>query len=617
MLKFFRNSLNGVAVKVLMGLLALTFVLWGVGDTLRQRSVSYAFKVGDHTFSESEFSRELAREVHKFQMESGRSLSETNEEDQRLINKIKISLVKQLVNRSMFIQEAREMGLVVNDEMVKIELANMSMFQKDGKFNKVLFESFLANNGMTESMFIALMKEDIAVSALDKIFQVNQLAPALMVSNMIKAANSTRYGRLVSVDSAQLSVDAPSTEQFESFYNSNARNYLTDEQRELSYVTFGLEQVNLEQEISDELLMQQYEERKMSFNEPEKRKVLHLFFKDEAKAKEIAGQLAGGKSFTEAAKALHSDQKDFNMGEITRASFDSSITEEIFSVNKGKATGVVKSPLGFHIFYVESIKPEIVKSFEQVKATLKKQLIDEQKHEVLNKMAGDIDSKISQGQALAQLAKEYNFKVSTIKATTTSDAPVMGQSSFFPQIKSAGFSLEPNAVSQVMPVQDQNLYMIVEASSVIPSAPKPYDSVKVQVQKDYVQDAKNKQVSVLLDSVLKAKNDELHDILRNKALVVNSYKYNPLDDRPQIQDKDLQQLIIGMATSQIKPYAKGGSVSMVAILDRVEKEGADVAPTDVAMIKSDLSKSIPFDFQDSYIKYLFKKYKVDIRVKAD
>ena len=146
-------------------------------------------------------------------------------------------------------------------------------------------------------------------------------------------------------------------------------------------------------EVSQDELKRFYSEQPSLFSKPEKVKVRHIQVmvptdaskdvvkKQLAKIEAIEKELKAGKDFEALAKEKSDASDRVNggvVGYITRGSkVAKSLLDAAFSLKKGERSGVIRSLDGFHILEVMDRTSEVVLSFDEVKGSIKNNIIRE------------------------------------------------------------------------------------------------------------------------------------------------------------------------------------------------------------------------------------------------
>ncbi|HME02345.1 MAG TPA: peptidyl-prolyl cis-trans isomerase [Solirubrobacteraceae bacterium] len=121
-----------------------------------------------------------------------------------------------------------------------------------------------------------------------------------------------------------------------------------------------------------------YNENKSKYGTPEKRNVNIILTKTEAAAAAAKKEIESGKSFASVAKSVSIDPTSKVNGglltEVVKGEEEKPLDEAIFSGKTGVLTGPVKTPFGYYVFAVQSVKPGTQQTLAQSSATIKQQL---------------------------------------------------------------------------------------------------------------------------------------------------------------------------------------------------------------------------------------------------
>ncbi len=128
-----------------------------------------------------------------------------------------------------------------------------------------------------------------------------------------------------------------------------------------------------------------YNENRHMFIEPETIKASHILVNDEEQAKEIAKEINDGLSFEEAAeKYSHcpSNARGGDLGYFTKGKMVPEFEMAAFDMEIGETGEPVETQFGYHIIKLVDKKEEFVKSFDDIKNELNKQLTAIKQQEV-------------------------------------------------------------------------------------------------------------------------------------------------------------------------------------------------------------------------------------------
>jgi peptidyl-prolyl cis-trans isomerase C len=131
-------------------------------------------------------------------------------------------------------------------------------------------------------------------------------------------------------------------------------------------------------DVSDADAQTYYDQHKDEFKGSERAKAMHIIVGDEKAAAEVKKEVKSGAKFAELVQKYSAEpQKDKtggNLGWFDQGQMLPEIDKAVFSAKKGEVVGPVKTQYGYHLIYIEDMKPAGAKSFDEVKDELKKQL---------------------------------------------------------------------------------------------------------------------------------------------------------------------------------------------------------------------------------------------------
>ncbi|MBA8667143.1 SurA N-terminal domain-containing protein [Holosporaceae bacterium 'Namur'] len=511
MLSFLRNSLQSAAIKALMILLALTFILWGVGDMLGGGSNEpYVFKVGSREFTKSMWKETVAKQIQHLSQTYGQQLTEEDLKGSEFFK----NLLEQLINKAVLSQEAKRLGILVSDEMVKYDIASHPSFQDGtGKFNKEIFDNTLRSMGITEDKFINTLKEDVAVNNLVQPFMSFNLPSPQFIEQVNLIANSEREIELYEIDGNKITLSKqPSEEELQEIFDKNQNEFSTPEAREVSYFTFNIKDIEQKVELSDQELEAQYKSKIFLFTQPEKRTISQLIFKDMDTALEAKKRIEGGEKLAAVGKSLKAINRETSLGTLTREGFDKEIGDAIFTTSEGKISIPIQSPMGIHLFEINKIIPQKVLTFEEAKPTLRTQLIEEKLFERLSTLAQRIDNEIVNNKTIEEIAKERNYKLIRTKIAEQPSTKFSKSLEDSPAFRTTAFSTDLNTTSMVTPYDD-GTFFVLKTEKINHKRFKAKEEVKDKLMKFWANEQK--------DILLKHSSKNLAEFLKNNKPIPN------------------------------------------------------------------------------------------------
>ena len=146
--------------------------------------------------------------------------------------------------------------------------------------------------------------------------------------------------------------------------------------------------------VTDAQIDAYYNAHQSQFSTAERRNVRIVLTKDKATAQKAKDALASGQSWKSVAKKYSIDQASKNkggelQGGVAKGQQEKALDTAIFSADKGKTTGPVKTQFGWYVFEVEKITKGKQQSLDESKANIKQQLSQQQQQNVLKKFGDD------------------------------------------------------------------------------------------------------------------------------------------------------------------------------------------------------------------------------------
>ena len=387
MLSSMRNAAQGVVGKaimtVVMGLIIVSFVIWGVGDMLRGFTTSTVASVGGIKISAQEYRAAYDRAIQQYQRRFRRPL--TNEEARQL--GLDRSILQQLVNEAAVDDEAHKLGLDISEPALRAIITSNPNFQdKSGAFDPSRFESALRDMDMNERGFVSELRKQVL-----RQFIVGALATGITAPKAETRAEADYQGQTRSADyfllpaSAAGEIPAASESELKTFYNDRKSSYRAPEYRGMTILALEPSTIANPAEVSDadaEAAYQKLAGKDPKFGAPEKRDLQQILFPNAGDAEAAEAKIKAGASFDDLVKERGLKPEDTDLGQTTKdAMLDQAEADAVFALPQGGVSGVLKTQFGPVIVRVKSIIPSTVKPFKEV--------AEEVKREVSASRAGD------------------------------------------------------------------------------------------------------------------------------------------------------------------------------------------------------------------------------------
>ena len=386
MLQSIRDNSQGIVAKIIVGLIAITFALFGVESLVSLTASSNA----PATVNGTEISQQ---ELHQaVQLQRRQMLNQMGDNaDPSLLddNLISNMVIDSLIEQHILVQSAEEQGLVFSDNMIDQMILATKEFQQDGKFSRDQFEITLRNAGMTPLSFRNLIRKE----KLAEQERIAYMLSAFTLTNELQAVASLdsqkRDIRYFTIDAAPVRNSITvSDQELDDYYQNNSNQFMTEEQIAIEYLL--LDRVELEKniEVTVDELETAYQTMADNYQAQEQRHAAHILIEvseeqDDAAAKskieEIAAKIAAGDSFEALAQAESNDPLSAEMGGDLgvneKGVFSPEFEDTLDALEKGAISAPVKTEFGYHLIKLIDIVDSKVPSFAEVKEELRADIL--------------------------------------------------------------------------------------------------------------------------------------------------------------------------------------------------------------------------------------------------
>jgi len=171
MLEALRRGTGSWVVKILLGLLVLSFAAWGIGDIFRIRPEQAIAEVGSQKISGTQFLASYNRELRRLQQQLGQPVSREQALQLGLVQRT----LDEMVARAAIDEGVQQLGLTAGNDTVARAIANDPAFRGPlGRFDRLTFEAVLRENGFNEQSYVEARRRDLARGRLELAEQEQQ-----------------------------------------------------------------------------------------------------------------------------------------------------------------------------------------------------------------------------------------------------------------------------------------------------------------------------------------------------------------------------------------------------------------------------------------------------------
>ena len=503
------NWLGRVVMGVLLGLIAISFGIWGIGDIFRGFGQSTVAKVGSTEIRVDTFRQTYQDRLQQLSRQMGRPVTP----EQARLAGIDRQMLAQVIAETVLDERARALKLGITEQEVARRVMDDQSFKGiNGQFDRTKFEYLIRQIGFTEQRFLAEQRRSILRQQLVGTVGGEMAVPKTAVDALNRFRNEQRTIDYVMLDRAQAGdVADPSPEVLAKYFEERKVLFRSPEYRKVLVLALTPAEIASAIEISDADLKKGYEDRKARYATAERRHLQQIVFPNMEEAKAAADKIAKGTTFAALAAERGLKDADTDLGTLTKSAMvDRAVADVAFELKQGEVSAPVEGRFGIVLVQADKIEPASTKPFDEVAAELKQEMAAERSKAELLTLHDKVEDERLAGGTLADLAKKLNLQTRVIEAIDRAaqdrdGKPVAG----LPQgvdLISAVFRADQGSDNDPLNVPQQGGYVWYEVMEIAPARDRTLDDVKDQLVTRWRDDQ--------IASRLKAKADEMLEKLK-------------------------------------------------------------------------------------------------------
>ncbi len=466
-----------------MGILIVSFGIWGIADIFRGFGQSTLAKVGHTEISLNEFRQIYTDKIQQIGRQFGRPLTP----EQARAFGIDRQVLQQTIAEAALDEEARRLGLGQSDaETMRVIFNDPNFKGANGAFDPQRFQAMIRQFGYTEARYIADQRR---VSLRRQI--VGSIGAGLEPSKttieaLSRFQNEQRSIEYIKLNASQAgTIDPPSPETLAAYFEDHKTQFRAPEYRKIAFVVISPEEIGKWTEVSDEDAKKLFEERKSRFATPEKREIQQIVFPNTEEALAARNRIASGLSFDDLAKERGLKPADVDLGMVAKSAIlDPAIADSAFSLQSGEVSQPVQGRFGVALVKVGAIQPGVEPSYESVAKELKQEIATERARAQVASLRDKMEDERGGGASVVEAAQKLGLTPVTIDAVDRSGRAPNGQPvSNIPNgldVVSQAFNSDVGVDND--PISYRGGYVWYDVLGITPSRERSLDEVKDQVE---------------------------------------------------------------------------------------------------------------------------------------
>ncbi|MDQ7011674.1 MAG: SurA N-terminal domain-containing protein, partial [Mariprofundaceae bacterium] len=269
-----RNQAQSWIAKLILGGIALSFVLWGIGDYFTGGGLQAVAEVDGKPVSEAEFYQVYERQLNAYRAMLGKRFSKELADNMGL----KQDTIQIIINRHLMLAIAEELGLTAPAATVLARVQANPAFQSAGSFDTRRYRVLTRNMGFrTPADYEAETRLNLMVDALQNAIMASAIVSEQEIRDRFTAEYEKRQLAAIIVDPDSMKAKATvSDEQARAYYEAHRDKYRSPLRLKLAMVDIAPEALAADITVDEKEIRAAYESRAGEFSKPEQRRARHI-----------------------------------------------------------------------------------------------------------------------------------------------------------------------------------------------------------------------------------------------------------------------------------------------------------------------------------------------------
>ncbi|RZO76212.1 MAG: hypothetical protein EVA61_02395 [Litorivicinaceae bacterium] len=589
MLQNIRDNSSGIVAKIIVGLIAVTFVITGVNFISGNDGDTVIAEVSGIEITERRFAEKLDQERRQLLRILG-DPSSINEDVLRQ------SVLNSLIDEASVTHYSEKLEFGVTDQLVDQVLVNIPQFQSDGRFDARLFDQAIIRMGMSRLRFREELRRNLIEYQVKGAVETSIIVTPSEIERLHALQNHTRSGRLLVIETErfidQVSV---STDEVATYYASNNNAFVTEESVAVDYVLLSADDFQEQVLITHEDVRAAYDSEVVTAANDTERRARHILISssDQAltKAVDLKQQLDNGSDFADLARQYSDDIASRETGGDLGFAPKGTFAPEFEATLDELAVGIVSEPIetqyGYHIIELLEIRARPVDTFEERAPRLRVELEEREANRLLSTSIEEF-SNIAFSGTLEELKTNYGVQIQSSEPFSHSTAEgLMAREALLRrafdetlrggELNAEAFEVEPG------------VWMTFRVNSYEPKTTRPIDEVRDEIAL-IIQSQKAKEAASSIAQVVRSHWQAGQKDLPPEVsgLSVQEFTNTNRKGNDSIDPEALAVAFAASAPSGSRPSTIVGPANNSVVVARVDQINFDVEPD----IETDLSSAL-------------------------
>ena len=378
------------------------FVGWGAYDLNSDRASAVA-KVGERKVTVQEFQLAYANYYNFYNNMLGGTLTQ-EKADQMGLEKI---VMEAIINETLLLSYADEIGLRVLDDEVKETIANDNAFKVNGVFNKDAYYRVVKQTGISPKDYENNLKKSLLLAKVQKALE---LKPTKVEQNIFASAMFMEDRLAIDILKLEANEITISEDELKKYWEAHKTNYLSEKSFDLDTIKVKVS----DEKVDEKDLKTFYEEKRHNYkNTDGKLKTFEDAYADvlrDYKLKRTKREAL--ETYLLFKKSQMNPTGSMNV-KISATTFP---VDKLLHAKVGQVLKPIEQKDGYIIVKIVSVNEPKPKPFEDARATILKELKTKKQAEVLKKQA-DARIALFKGQDIGFVSRDSQKQIPGLSKT--------------------------------------------------------------------------------------------------------------------------------------------------------------------------------------------------------
>jgi len=484
------SPLGKAIMAAVLGVLVISFAIWGIGDIFRGFGLNSVAKIGNSEISLEQFRQYYNDRLQQLSRRLGRPISP----DQARALGIDRQIVGQLIAETALDEKAHEWRLGLSDaEIAHMVMSDPNFRGANGQFDHDRFALLIRNAGFTEGRYVAEQRRVLLRRQIGQSISGNLPVPKTMLVAVNQFQNEKRNIDYLTLGPAQAGDIAPPTpETLSKYFEEHKVSFRAPEYLKMTLLEVTPAALAKPGAVSDTDAKAYYEQHKDQYGTPEKRELQQMVFPNEQEAAAARERIAKGLSFADLAKERGLKPSDTELGMVAKAAIiDPTIANAAFSLKPGETSEPIKGEFGTVLVQVGKVEPGTQKSYDEVAAQVKETIAENRAKNQVGDLRDKIEDERAAGSTLHETAKKFGLKAITVDAIDRSgrgpDGNIIADIPKKPDVVAAAFATNVGVDNEALQMPNGG-WLWYNVNGITPAHDRSFDEVKDKVAERWRED---------------------------------------------------------------------------------------------------------------------------------